>query len=148
MNDGLNRDIKELTTENDLTDAFPVMKQLRTHLDLKKYLKLIEEARVIHDYKIHALYDDDEIVAVIGHMPMTTLYYGRFIWICDFVTDDSKRSKGHGKELLSFVEEQAEADGYECVALSSGLEREDAHRFYEEKMNYDKKSFVFKLGLG
>lgn len=147
MNDNTVQQIKELMTEHELTEAFPVMQQLRTHLDLNAYLDLVDEARVKHDYKTHALYDDNEIVAVIGYMPMITLYYGRFIWICDFVTDDNRRSKGYGKKLLSFIEEQAKKDGYECIALSSGLQKEDAHRFYEEKMNYDKKSYVFKLDL-
>ena len=139
--------IRELKTEAELNEAFPIMQQLRTHLDLRTYLELIKEAQEKHGYRVHALYDAEEIVAVIGYMPMTTLYYGRFIWICDFVTDSNKRSKGYGRKLLSFIENQAAKDGYESVALSSGLQREDAHRFYEEKMNYDKKSYVFKLDL-
>ncbi|MCD2136762.1 GNAT family N-acetyltransferase [Salinicoccus halitifaciens] len=140
-------DIRELKTEAELTEAFPIMQQLRTHLDLRTYLELIKEAQEKHDYRMHALYDAEEIVAVIGYMPMTTLYYGRFLWICDFVTDSNKRSKGYGRKLLSFIEDQAAKDGYESVSLSSGLQRKDAHRFYEEKMNYDKKSYVFKLDL-
>src|SRR5690625_3374358 len=140
-------DIRELKTEAELTEAFPVMQQLRTHLDLRPYLELIKEVQEKHGYRVHALYDAEEIVAVIGYMPMTTLYYGRSIWICDFVTDSKKRSKGYGRELLSFIEDQAAKEGYESLALSSGLQREDAHRFYEEKMNYDKKSYVFKLDL-
>lgn len=139
--------IRELKTEAELNEAFPIMQQLRTHLDLRTYLEPIKEAQEKHGYRVHALYDAEEIVAVIGYMPMTTLYYGRFIWICDFVTDSNKRSKGYGRKLLSFIEDQAAKDGYESVALSSGLQREDAHRFYEEKMNYDKKSYVFKLDL-
>lgn len=140
-------DIRELKAQAELTEAFPVMQQLRTHLDLRTYLELIKEAQEKHDYRMHALYDNQQIVAVIGYMPMTTLYYGRFIWICDFVTDSNKRSKGYGRKLLSFIEDQAAKDGYESVSLSSGLQREDAHRFYEEKMNYDKKSYIFKLDL-
>lgn len=141
-------DIRELTNEEELIEAFPVMHQLRTHLDLSNYLELVGEAQVKHDYKIHALYDENEIIAVIGYMPMTTLYYGRFIWICDFVTDSNKRAKGYGRKLLTFIEDQAEEEGYECVSLSSGLQREDAHRFYEEKKGYDKKSYVFELDIG
>ncbi|TFB12835.1 GNAT family N-acetyltransferase, partial [Filobacillus milosensis] len=32
-------------------------------------------------------------------------------------------------------------------ALSSGLQRTDAHRFYEDRMDYDKVSYVFKSSL-
>lgn len=78
---------------------------------------------------------------------MITLYYGRFVWVCDLVTDNNKRSNGYGDKLLSYVHEWAKENGYQSVALSSGLQRTDAHRFYEEKMGYDKVSYVFKKNL-
>ncbi len=123
------------------------MKQLRTHLDQGAYLELVSEAQEKDSYQLYALQNDGEIVAVIGFKPMITLYYGRFIWICDLVTDTTQRSGGYGEKLLTYVQEWAEENGYESVALSSGLQRTDAHRFYEEKMGYDKVSYVFKKSL-
>jgi len=139
--------IKELTSQTDILEAFPVMKQLRTHLDLDMYLDLIMDAQENERYKLFALFKDDKIVAVTGFKPMITLYYGRFVWVCDLVTDQSMRSKGYGEKLLTFVHTWADQHHYQSVALSSGLQREDAHRFYEEKMNYEKVSFVFKTTL-
>lgn len=81
-----------------------------------------------------ALYRDDKIVAVTGFMPMITLYNGRFIWVCDLVTEPSERSKGYGEKLLSYVHQWSEDNGYKIVSLSSGLQCIDAHRFYEEKI--------------
>ncbi|RFU63844.1 GNAT family N-acetyltransferase [Peribacillus glennii] len=135
--------IKELTTEAEWKDAFPVMKQLRTHLDEATYISLVNEAQQKDDYKMLALFDGGEIVAVTGFMPMITLYNGRFIWVCDLVTDESHRSKNHGEKLLSQVHQWAADNGYGLVSLSSGLQRLDAHRFYEQKMDYDKTSYVF-----
>ena len=127
--------------------AFPVMKQLRTHLDENRtYLELVIDAQENDNIKC-SLYYDDEIVAVIGFKPMITLYYGRFVWVCDLVTDTNIRSKGYGEKLLTYVHEWAKENNYESVALSSGLQRTDAHRFYEDKMNYDKVSYVFKTTL-
>lgn len=91
---------------------------------------------------------EGNIVAVIGFKPLITLYYGRFIWICDLVTDTTKRSSRYGEKLLTYVHKWAKDNGYESVALSSGLQRTDAHRFYEEKMEYDKVSYVLKKSLG
>ncbi|MFS0688831.1 GNAT family N-acetyltransferase [Sporosarcina sp. 179-K 8C2 HS] len=139
--------IKELHSKKEILEAFPVMKQLRTHLDEKAYLDLVAEAKEKDMYRLFALYDQGEIVAVTGYKPMITLYYGRFVWVCDLVTDNNKRSNGYGEKLLSYVHGWAEENGYESVALSSGLQRTDAHRFYEEKMNYDKVSFVYKKEL-
>ncbi|WP_318505607.1 GNAT family N-acetyltransferase [Bacillus sp. T3] len=136
--------IKELQTEDEIISGFTVMKQLRTHLDEKTYLELVLEAKAKDSYKLFALLDGKEIVAVTGFKPMITLYYGRFVWVCDLVTDSSKRSMGYGEKLLNFIHEWADGHHYESVALSSGLQRIDAHRFYEDKMDYDKVSFVFR----
>jgi len=95
------------------------------------------------DYKMAAVIDGGNIVAVTGYMPMITLYNGRFIWVYDLVTDEAHRSKGYGARLLAHVEKQAGENGYGIVSLSSDLQRKDAHRFYEEKMDYDKVSYVF-----
>ncbi len=70
-----------------------------------------------------------------------------FVWVCDLVTDDNHRSNGYGEKLLSYVHGWAKENGYESVALSSGLQRRDAHRFYEDRMHYDKVSYVFRTSL-
>lgn len=139
--------IKELQSGNEITEAFPIMRQLRTHLDESSYLELVSEAQEKEGYKMFALFNGNDIVAVIGFQPMVTLYYGRFIWVCDLVTDTNKRSEGYGERLLSYIHRWANENKYESIALSSGLQRIDAHRFYENKMNYDKVSYVFKASL-
>ncbi|WP_394174808.1 GNAT family N-acetyltransferase [Guptibacillus hwajinpoensis] len=139
--------IKELHSKAEIIEAFPVMKQLRAHLDEDTYLDMVLEAKEIDRYKMFALINGEEIVAVTGFKPMTTLYYGRFVWICDLVTNDNERSKGYGEKLLTYVHNWAKENKYESVALSSGLQRKDAHRFYENKMDYDKVSYVFKATL-
>lgn len=134
---------KELRTETEILEAYPVMKQLRTHLDEQAYLNIVLDAQQNDSYKLFALVDEDEIVAVTGFKTMITLYNGKFVWVCDLVTDSNHRSKGYGEKLLTFVEEWAKEQNLSLVSLSSGLQRKDAHRFYEEKMEYDKVSYVF-----
>lgn len=139
--------VKELNSKDEILEAFPIMSQLRTHLDESTYLELVLEAKDIDRYKMVALMNDNEIVAVTGFKPMTTLYYGRFVWVCDLVTNKNYRSKGYGEKLLSWVNDWGRENDYESVALSSGLKRTDAHRFYTDKMDYDKVSYVFKNTL-
>jgi len=134
---------KELRTKEEILAGFSVMKHLRTHLDENSYLELVLEAQQKEGYRLVALYDHGKMVAITGFMPMITLYNGHFIWVCDLVTAPSERSKGYGEKLLSYVHQWAEENGYGIVSLSSGLQRVDAHRFYEEKMQYDKVSYVF-----
>jgi GNAT superfamily N-acetyltransferase len=98
-------------------------------------------------YQLAALYEDKKIIAVTGFMPMITLYNGRFIWVCDLVTDENHRSKGHGKTLLSYVENWGLEHDFNIISLSSGLQRKDAHRFYMDKMEYNQVSYVFLKNL-
>src|SRR5699024_10249952 len=139
--------IKGLQTAEEEQQGYPVMKQLRTHLDEEACMDLVLEAQVKDRYKIFALFEEEKIVADTGCKPMITLYYGRFVWGWDLVTDIGSRSIGYGKVLLEFVLECTEVNGYDSIALSSGLEITDAHRFYEDKMDYDKVSYVFKKSL-
>lgn len=139
--------IKELQTQNEMMEAFQVIKQLRTHLDEEIYLELVLEAKQKDGYKMFTLIDEGEMVAVTGFKPMITLYYGRFVWVSDLVTNANKRSKGYGEKLLTYVHQWARENNYETVALSSGLQRTEAHRFYENRMGYDKVSYVFKTDL-
>lgn len=142
-----NYTIKELQSKEEIIQAFPIMKQLRNHLTESTYIDLVKEAKEKEEYRLFALVDEEEIVAVIGFMPMITLYYGKFIWVCDLVTDSNKRSKGYGETLLDYVHNWAKHNHYESIALSSGLQRTTAHSFYEDKMHYDKVSYVFKRTL-
>lgn len=132
-----------LTTKEKWIEAYPIMKQLRTSLDLQAYLELVEEATIKEKYQLVALYVDGSIVALCGFMPMITLYNGRFIWICDLVTSSLDRSNGFGATILKYVQEWAIKNDYSTISLSSGLQRIDAHRFYEEKMEYSKVSYVY-----
>ncbi|WP_373420493.1 GNAT family N-acetyltransferase [Halobacillus sp. Marseille-P3879] len=140
-------EIKELQTDEEIKSSFPVMKQLRTHLNLKDYTSLVKEAMEKDMYRLYGQFEEGNMVAVTGFKPMITLYYGRFIWVCDLVVREDLRSSGYGEKLLSFVHQWAEENNYENIALSSGLQREKAHRFYEEKMGYNRVSYVFKKNI-
>lgn len=138
--------VKELVNNEELLKAFPVMKQLRTHLIEETYLNLILDMKK-EGYKIFALYVDEEIVAVAGVIKLTNIYYGKHVWVNDLVTDINKRSNKYGQILLSFINKWAKENGCNVVALSSGLQRLEAHNFYELKMGFDKVSYVFKKQL-
>jgi GNAT superfamily N-acetyltransferase len=135
--------IKELTTTEELKESFPVMVQLRTHLNLETYLEQVERMRK-EGYRLFALFDEGKIVALSGIILLTNLYDGRHIYVYDLVTDQGNRSKGYGETLLGFIHQLARELGCERVVLSSGFPRVDAHRFYEEKMGYQKNSYVFR----
>lgn len=139
--------IQELTTGEEFRRAYPVMNELRTHLmtvdDYEQQLGAMRR----DGYRLFAVVEDDRYVALVGVAIRTNFYYGRFLYVYDLITSDTERSKGHGKALLDHLEELARADGCQTIALSSGVQRADAHRFYEDKMGYERVSYVFKKEL-
>lgn len=124
------------------------MRELRDHLDEERWLALMD-VMVPDGYRLAALEEDEGgIQALAGFRVATNLYYGRHVWVYDLVTASGARSRGHGRMLLRHVEELAAAEGCELVALSSALDRADAHRFYEEHMGYARVSYCFTKRVG
>ncbi|RRJ28431.1 GNAT family N-acetyltransferase [Halocatena pleomorpha] len=139
-------DIQELVTEAEWRSAFPVMSQLRTHLDEETYLDYVRQMTA-DGYRLFARLVDGEIAALAGVQIQINMYYGRHVWVCELVTDAERRSSGHGLALLTFIAEWADEQGCELVALSSGVQRTDAHRFYEERADMERASYVYKQPL-
>lgn len=135
-------DIRELTTAEEWKSAFPVMNQLRTHLDEESFIEQVTEMRK-QGYRLFALFVGEQAAAVTGVIQLINLYNGNHIYVYDLVTAEAHRSRGYGEALLSYIHKLAEELGCSSVALSSGLQRKDAHRFYEEKMGYQRTSYAF-----
>lgn len=140
-------EIRTLERPEDRRRAYPLMVELRTHLSEDEYSSLVE-VMAGEGYELIGLYDDGDLRALAGIAVRTNLYYGRYLWVFDLVTSPNHRSKGFGEALLRHLEETAADRGCDVVALSSGVQRIDAHRFYEERMGYDRVSYVFKKTLG
>jgi GNAT superfamily N-acetyltransferase len=140
--------VVELRDDAELRAAWPVMRQLRGHLSEDRWVELTK--LMFEDgYRLLSLQDGEgRVAALAGIRVATNLYYGRHVWVYELVTDGAGRSKGRGRALLGHVEEIAAAEGCEIVALSSGVQRADAHRFYERHMGYDRVSYTFTKRVG
>ena len=57
-------------------------------------------------------------------------YEGRRLYVEDLVTDAAHRSRGIGRALLQHLERHARKLHCDVLALDSGTQRTDAHRFY------------------
>ena len=137
-------EIVELLGE-EIRAAFPLMQELRTSLTEARYVEAVAE--MADGYRLFALKRDGVAVALAGVGIATNLYYGRYLWVYDLVTTEAERSRGYGRRLLQHLEELARQEGCDTIALSSGVQRSDAHRFYEERMGYERASFVFRKEL-
>ncbi len=136
--------IVELTSEGEWREAFPLMQQLRPHLDEAQYLSLLAAMKP-SGYRLFALRETGGgIVALAGLTLTTNLYDLDHLFLYDLVTDETKQGAGFGKQMLGYVEELARANGCGGVTLSSGFQRTRAHRFYEQGMGYSKTGYSFR----
>jgi GNAT superfamily N-acetyltransferase len=113
--------------------TWPVMRQLRPHLDLEQYLTMVARMRRAEGFRLAAANVDGKIGAVAGYRFMEMLYCGKILFVDDLVTDEAMRSRGLGKALLDWLRREASSSGCAQLHLDSGFQRVDAHRFYERE---------------
>lgn len=82
-------------------------------------------------YRLSCIREDDIVVAVAGYRISQCLAWGKFMYVDDLVTDASRRSQGFGKAMLEWLLEEAKRHGCAEFHLDSGIQRKEAHRFYE-----------------
>jgi len=138
--------IRELETQFEWADAFFLIEQLRPELNAEEYFEYVEQMTA-NGYRLFGAFVDDDLAAVAGVNIGVNMYYGRHLWIDELVTDSQHRSEGYGTQLMEYLEEWAAEHGCDTVALSSGVQRDDAHRFYDEKADMEKASYVFTKEL-
>ncbi|MCM3387862.1 GNAT family N-acetyltransferase [Ureibacillus chungkukjangi] len=138
--------IIRITERAALIKSFEIMKELRTDLTLESYLELYEVMEQ-EGYELYALYNDREIQALAGVAIKTNFYNKKHLWVYDLVTSSASRSSGYGKELMLFLSDYASENNCVYIALESGLQRLDAHRFYEGKFAFEKFCYSFRKSL-
>ena len=132
-------DLKELQT------AWELVSQLRTELDYKEFEDLVYDMRE-SNYTMIGIFEKSELVTYAGVTISTNLYHKRHLFIHELVTDTHYRSQGYGKMMLEYLSDYAKVGACENIVLSSGLQREEAHTFYE-KNEFTKASYIFVKAL-
>jgi GNAT superfamily N-acetyltransferase len=124
--------ISLVVTDVEIAACYPVMRELRPHISEEEFISRIRKLEAT-GYKLAALRDAGEIVAVAGFRIGENLPWGRFLYVDDLVTRSERRSKGYGAKLLAWLKEFAAKEGCEQLHLDSATWRKEAHRFYERE---------------
>ena len=122
--------VRTLTTDEDILAARRVMRQLRPQIPEGSYLETVRRMMQTDGYLQTAVFDGDAVVAVAGYRIMETLYAGKTLYVDDLNTDETRRSRGHGKTLMDWLKREAKQRGCVQLQLDSGVQREQTHRFY------------------
>jgi len=119
-------------TEQAIAACFPVIFELRPHLSQETFVARVQ-AQQTQGYKLAYLEAEGVPAAVAGFRIGNNLAWGRFLYVDDLVTLPEQRSNGYGKKLLAWLNEYAVKEGCAQLHLDSGMQRKDAHRFYERE---------------
>jgi len=108
------------------------MRELRPHIAEDRFLSRIRRQQEA-GYRLAFVQEAEGLVAVAGFRVGENLAWGLFLYVDDLVTLPAHRSKGYGARLLSWLKERAANEGCRQMHLDSGIQRKDAHRFYERE---------------
>lgn len=120
------------TTDNEIRACYPVMCELRPHIEAERFLPRIRSQEA-SGYRLAFIQASEGPVAVAGFRIGENLAWGRFLYVDDLVTLPRHRSKGYGAKLLAWLKAHAAAEGCLQLHLDSGAQRKEAHRFYERE---------------
>ena len=123
-------EVRNLSSDEEIEATFPVMSQLRTHLDEGEYLATIRRMETADSYRLSAVFEEERVRCVAGYRYMQLLAYGKIVYVDDLITDEAARSRDFGRRMLEWLAEEARSNGCERLHLTSGVQRHDAHRFY------------------
>jgi GNAT superfamily N-acetyltransferase len=133
--------IRVAETDTEIAACFPVMHELRPHLSESEFVPRIR-AQQKAGYRLLYLVGEAGVVAVAGIRLGENLAWGRFLYIDDLVVSAAHRSSGHGARLLYWLKDYALKEACGQIHLDSGMQRQEAHRFYE-RLGMRKTGFHF-----
>ena len=113
--------VRRLTTDDDILAARRVMRQLRPQISEASYLETVRRMMQTDGYLQAAVFEDDTVVAVAGYRFMEMLFSGKSLYVDDLNTDETRRSRGHGRMLMDWLKREAKERGCNQLQLDSGV---------------------------
>ena len=131
-------------TEKDASSLLPLIEQLGYKISEAILLKNIK-LHLSTDYNLFVALINDELVGFISlHIYQYVHLEDRLSRITALCVDAEHRSFGIGAKLLVHAEEYIKSEGCKIIELTSGVQREDAHRFYERHGYLEKRKRLVK----
>lgn len=132
-------------SDDEILSCMPAMRALRQHIGEALFLPRIR-AQQAAGYQLVFAGRRDTPEAVAGFRILENLAWGRFLYVDDLVTLPVARSSGLGAQLLDWLKAHARREGCAALHLDSGVQRHDAHRFYERE-GMQRSSYHFSVSI-
>lgn len=133
-------------SDEQIAACYPVMRELRPHVPEADFVARVR-AQQRCGYRLVCAAESSVPVAVAGFRIAENLAWGRFLYVDDLVALPANRSRGHGAALLAWLARFAVDQGCAQLHLDSGVQREDAHRFYGRE-GMALSSYHFSMPVG
>jgi GNAT superfamily N-acetyltransferase len=139
-------EIKRLSTPEELSAGYQVLKELRKGLSPEKFAEIRTEAERMDGYTLMGAWSDGSLAGVMGYRFQYDFVRGKHLYIDDLVTTESMRGKGVGAELLRHAERIARENQCSVLRLCAVLENEGGLRFYQRE-GWTRRAFAFQKSV-
>ena len=139
-------------TEKDIPSILSLYAQLEPNgestITLPKALEIFRKIESYPNYHIYIAMQNGKTLGTFSLAIMDNLaHFGaRSGLIEDVVVDEKHRRKGIGKEMMQYAIDLCKQSFCYKVSLSSNLQRESAHLFYES-LGFQKHGFSYQIPL-
>jgi GNAT superfamily N-acetyltransferase len=130
-------DIREIQTDADIVDAYPLMKALRDRISAATFVDEVRRQQE-RGYQLFGGFERGRLLVLAGIRRSHTLSRGDHLFVDDLVSDESVRGSGYGREMMHWLARRAAADGIPRIYLDARI---TAKGFYE------KIGFVFHTSI-
>ena len=121
-------EVRELRTDEEIAAAFPLVVQLRTHLERETFLATVR-AQQAAGYRLYGGFESGRLVTAAGVRNAQTLSRGPHLFVDDLVTLDTEQGKGYATAMLRWLASDAKSRGLTRIFLDS---RESAIGYYKQ----------------
>jgi GNAT superfamily N-acetyltransferase len=121
-------EVRELSTDEEIAAAFPLVVQLRTHLERETFLATVRTQQRA-GYRLYGGFEQGRLVTAAGVRNAQTLSRGPHLFVDDLVTLDTEQKKGYATAMLRWLASDAKSRGFARIFLDS---RESAIGYYKQ----------------
>lgn len=122
--------LRLVEADSEAAACFDLMRQLRPHLASPAEFVARWRRQREAGYRLLALWEGGRAAALAGFRVQENLVHGRFLYVDDLVTDESRRGQGCGAALLDRLKAEGRALGCARLVLDTPMANSLGHRFY------------------
>lgn len=122
-------EIRIAREEQEVRRCWPAFQELRPHLTEEVFVERWR-IQVGEGYQIAYIEEGGQVPAAAGYRLLTTMAWGRILYLDDLVAREASYGAGLGTALLKFLQGEARRLGCDALHLDTGYQRHRAHRTY------------------